>query len=407
MTRVLHLLSQRPSLTGSGVTLDSLVREAASSGIEQAVVFGVPARSEPVRVGSLEPEAHYPLEFGTSTLPFPVPGMSDVMPYESTRFSEMDEVQLGQYVTRFTEHLERVRDQVQPDVVHAHHTWIVSALARDVFKSARLVLHGHGTDLRQMELCPHLREGVLQGCARADAYCVLHEEHREAYGRAFGVPAERIHTVGTGYREDLFRPAEHEGRDAVPNKVLYAGKISESKGLGALLQAHLALRTSRPDAELHVAGSGAGPEAERLRARMDQLGDSGVQVHGRLTQEELAALMRVTDVFVLPSYYEGLPLVLVEALACGMRVVSSDVPGVVEVLAPALRDSLSLVQRPPLKSVDEPEEHEVPAYAQRLAEALERSLAMPSLEVAELEARLAPFRWRAVFEKVRAVWQGS
>ncbi|MCA8945876.1 MAG: glycosyltransferase family 4 protein, partial [Planctomycetes bacterium] len=78
--RVLHLLSQRPLLTGSGITLDALVRHAAAVGWEQRVVVGVP-QGESSSVGDLPTEHIHPLHFGGEALDFHVPGMSDVMPY--------------------------------------------------------------------------------------------------------------------------------------------------------------------------------------------------------------------------------------------------------------------------------------------------------------------------------------
>ena len=77
-------------LTGSGVTLDALVREAAKAGWDQHVVCGVPADDGNPRVGDLDASRVHPLTFasavgaGDGVLPFPVPGMSDVMPYPST-----------------------------------------------------------------------------------------------------------------------------------------------------------------------------------------------------------------------------------------------------------------------------------------------------------------------------------
>ena len=56
--------------------------------------------------------------------------------------------------------------------------------------------------------------------------------------------------------------------------------------------------------------------------------------------------MRRSTVCVLPSFYEGLPLVLVEALACGCRLVATDLPGVVDELAPRIGAALELVELP-------------------------------------------------------------
>ena len=63
MPRVLHVLSQRPSLTGSGITLDALVRHAAAAGWEQRVVVGAPKDDARPAVGGLGAEHVFPLTF--------------------------------------------------------------------------------------------------------------------------------------------------------------------------------------------------------------------------------------------------------------------------------------------------------------------------------------------------------
>ena len=102
-TRVLHTLSQRPSLTGSGVTLDAIAREAGATGWQQHALVGVPA-GDTGSIDGLEHGEISRLEFGNggeSSLDFDVPGMSDVMPYPSTRFSEMTVEQIDRYSKDF------------------------------------------------------------------------------------------------------------------------------------------------------------------------------------------------------------------------------------------------------------------------------------------------------------------
>ncbi|MBU0754771.1 MAG: glycosyltransferase family 4 protein, partial [Planctomycetes bacterium] len=78
MKKVLHLLSQRPSLTGSGITMDALVRSASQAGWRVEVVVGVPGEAPYPEVGGLPREKIHSLRFEEGELDFPVPGMSDV-----------------------------------------------------------------------------------------------------------------------------------------------------------------------------------------------------------------------------------------------------------------------------------------------------------------------------------------
>jgi len=68
MPTVLHVLSQRPSLTGSGITLDALVRNAEAAGWNQHVIVGVPADDPTPDVGNLPPSRIHPLRFGADAL---------------------------------------------------------------------------------------------------------------------------------------------------------------------------------------------------------------------------------------------------------------------------------------------------------------------------------------------------
>ncbi|MCP4541142.1 MAG: glycosyltransferase family 4 protein [Chloroflexi bacterium] len=399
--KVLHTLSQRPSLTGSGVTLDALVRHASRAGWDQCVVVGVPVENPHPAVGGLAPDQIHPLVFGTGELDFPVSGMSDVMPYPSTRFSEMTLVQLDAYCNAWRIHLQQAIADFQPDVIHAHHVWLLSSLLKDVAPEIPVVNQCHATGLRQMTLCPHLADEVKSGCSRNDRFLVLHRGHAEQLAQVLDVPHDQIHVVGAGYREDLFHA---DGSDARQEKaLLYVGKYSAAKGLPWLLDAVERLAERVPGLVLHVAGSGAGSEAEALRQRMQAMAPT-VVLHGQIGQPELASLMRRCSVGVLPSFYEGVPLVLVEALACGCRLVSTNLPGVVDQLVPHLGPFIELVSLPRLVGADSPVSEDLPAFVNDLTESIEIALSKSPLDNRGLTAALEPFTWSAVFRRVERVW---
>jgi glycosyltransferase involved in cell wall biosynthesis len=402
--RILHLLSQRPSLTGSGITLDALVRHAGVAGFKQCVVVGVPADDPTAPIGELTSECVHPLRFGLPPLNFPVPGMSDVMPYPSTRFSDLDEEQVSAYRRAWAEHLRPILDDFRPDLIHSHHVWLMSALLKDVAPEIPVVTHCHATGLRQIKLCPHLADDVRAGCSRNDAFIVLHACHAMQLQVGLGIDPARIHVVGAGYREDLFHcRGRHSKRKPA---LLYIGKYSAAKGVPWLLDAFERVLARDPAIRLHVAGGGAGEEADALRSRMDRMAPAVVQ-HGQLAQPELADLTRNCTVCVLPSFYEGLPLVLVEALACGCRLVATDLPGIMEELAPRLGDALATVELPRLETVDRPRPDDLPAFVDRLEETLESALNAPALgdPMDSMPEALTHFTWARVFNRVEEIWR--
>lgn len=402
--KVLHLLSQRPSLTGSGITLDAVVRHGATAGLEQRVVVGVPMNDPSPQVGGLCADHILPLEFGTDRLPFLVPGMSDVMPYPSAVFGAMTDREVEIYRSEWRRHLSPIIDDFEPDVIHSHHVWLMSSLLKDLAPATPVVTQCHATGLRQMELVPGLADEVREGCSRNDAFVVLRRGHSDDLARILSVPRSRIHVAGAGFRDDYFH-----ARGRSPNQppaLLYIGKYSTAKGLPFLLDAFEKLTMRYPGLQLHIAGDGSGEEAESLRGRMTAMAPR-VVLHGQLPQAELAGLMRLSAICVLPSFYEGLPLVLVEALACGCRLVATDLPGVVDELAPEIGAALEIVDLPTMAGVDTPVEEELPAFVDRLEVGLVRALEAPPVgDPAETAPEaLAGFTWGAVFKRIEHVWR--
>ncbi len=401
--RVLHLLSQRSSLTGSGVTLDALVRNAENSGWDQCVVVGVPEGDNYPAVGNLPSDKIHPLIFGNNKLPFPVPGMSDVMPYQSTKFSKMTEQQVEIYIDEWKNHLGRVISTFQPDVIHTHHIWLMSSIVKDITPNIPVLNQCHATGMRQMEFCPHLADRVKKGCARNERFQVLFEEHSKKLSEVLGINSERIHIIPSGYREDIFYSTDNNNRN--PKAILYSGKYSFAKGLPWLLDAFEKLFKKIPGLQLHIAGSGAGDEAETLKRRMIGM-KPNVELHGFLGQAELANLMRQCSVFVLPSFYEGIPLVLVEAAACGCRLISTRLPGVEKQLAPYLKENLQLVNLPGIYDMDKPVAEDLPAFVENLSDAIEISIQKAVSDVPEKGNNpfLQNFTWETIFKTVEKIW---
>ena len=157
--------------------LEALAYQAARAGWTQAAVVGLPEGCDDAE--GLE-ELHvsvFPVVFGRDGLGFAVPGMSDVMPYESSRFSSLTPGMLRAYRNAWRDHLAAVIGSFRPHVIHAHHVWITSSLIKEIAPGTPSVVHCHATGLRQMELCPDLAPEVRAGCARSDRFAVLRRGH--------------------------------------------------------------------------------------------------------------------------------------------------------------------------------------------------------------------------------------
>lgn len=193
----------------------------------------------------------------------------------------------------------------------------------------------------------------------------------------FGVPPEKICVVGTGYSSRIFydRDIRQPHRET---RLIYAGKISEKKGVYSLISALDLLGWRREDFSLRMAG-GWGDEAqhEKALAAIEQ-SDWDITLLGRLPQDALAREYSMADVFILPSFYEGLPLVLAEALACGARVVCTELPGIRPWMDGAAPGNGIVYVRPPrMTGPDTPLPEDLPAFEARLASAIRTAAALP------------------------------
>lgn len=204
MTRVLHILSQRPGRSGSGVFLAAMVREAGRRGYEQHAIVAGPSNTTAAELPPLRDDQLSTIVFPSDDAPFPVPGNSDVMPYPTTVFSRMTETEVEQYLAVSRRVMERVRDEFRPDVVHAHHLWLMTALARDVFDGIPMIATSHNAELRQMIKAPHLAPRVKPGVKNIDKVCVLTPQSIDDTIQTFNVDEQKIALTGAGYDEDLF-----------------------------------------------------------------------------------------------------------------------------------------------------------------------------------------------------------
>ncbi len=107
-------------------------------------------------------------------------------------------------------------------------------------------------------------------------------------------------------------------------RALFVGRLAPEKGLDLLIDAWSEVRARHPEARLTLVGEG--PERPALAARIVRLGlSAAVDLPGATTDP--AASLRAADLFVLPSREEGMSIALLEAMALGLPVVASDIPG--------------------------------------------------------------------------------
>jgi len=401
--KILHLLSQRPDSTGSGIYVQAMIREAYKCGYDNYLVAGVHSDCCD-NTDCIEQDKSMFVNFYNADVSYHIPGMSDVMPYESTRFCDLSEENLCEYEKAFSDILQNAVHKFKPDIIHSHHLWIVSSMARQLFPNIPMVTTCHGSDLRQFQNCPHLQERVLIGCRKIDVVMALSESQKNEIIRFYNLAPEKIIIAGAGYNDSLFYSDTKPNSD--PVQLVYAGKLSNAKGVPWFLRALQSI--SSPAWQLHLLGSGSGEEKEYCLMLAKELGEK-VHVHGALPQKILAKIMRQSHILVLPSFYEGLPLVILEGLASGCRIVATDLPGTKELLGNSDTEFITLVRTPRLRFIDKPFREDEYSFEQNLKKAIQQQINYASkcaqIDLSPIQEKLDSYTWTGIFKKVREAYQ--
>ncbi|MDJ0730127.1 MAG: glycosyltransferase [Crocosphaera sp.] len=139
---------------------------------------------------------------------------------------------------------------------------------------------------------------------------------------------DKMHVIHCGIEPDLFNKVSHQGQ---ATQLLYVGRLAFVKGLPILLESLAQLQPNYPDLCLTVIGDG--PEKEYLQQMVRELNlENQVKFVGYQSQESVRNYLQQTEIFVLSSFAEGLPVVLMEAMAAGVPVITTQIAGVSELV---------------------------------------------------------------------------
>jgi glycosyltransferase involved in cell wall biosynthesis len=227
--------------------------------------------------------------------------------------------------------------QARVELVHTHNTqpFLDAGLATLLARTPTLVHTDHGRDFPDKR-----RYMIAERVLSRFAYRVVgvSDDTSRKLVRYEKIDPRKIATIHNGIEDESVGAAANDGAKkaeiGIPREAPVVGvgaRLIELKGLEYLLQAMPTVLQRIPDAKLVIAGYG--PLEGRLRGLARDLG-VGSATHILGPRRDMAQLLRAFDVYALPSVSEGLPLILLEAMAAGCPIVATRVGGVPE----AVRD---------------------------------------------------------------------
>jgi glycosyltransferase involved in cell wall biosynthesis len=254
-------------------------------------------------------------------IPYPIPSISSMKPF-----------------------LERIKSS---DIIHAHgHPYLSSLLSAKLAKKYKkpFVLTQHNTFIEyngvwdSVEKVNDLAVGK-QTLRDADRTIVISQATRN-YVLRLGVDPSKVHVIYNGVDLDRFKPLQNVGETVrrklgIPIQAPVAATVRRlvyKNGIDTLLETARITVKENPDLVYLVIGRG--PDFVDVKAKVAQLGlERNFILAGFVSDDDLPSFYNAANFFVLPSKSgEGLPLVALEAMACGLPVVATAVGGIAEIL---------------------------------------------------------------------------
>ena len=286
---------------------------------------------------------------------------------------------------------------LKPDLVHIHHVWPAADRYLSMIARAAGVPHVVVTEHIMGEAHSRGQQALKRDeLKNADAVTAVTAAIVETLVRDYGIETVRVRIIPNGADmpdEEREAPLARRWRErflATPLKPLWvvAGRLEEQKGHDLLLDALVTLYRQGLDFTLAVAGDGS--RRGWLEQRALSLGLSPrVQFVGQL--DDVGSLLAAADGVILPSRWEGLPLVLLEAMARGRPIVATAVGGV----ADALEDGVSGTLVPP---------NDIGALAAALEHLHRRADRAWRLGQVAAEVARDRFSWHAVVDEFESVY---
>ena len=219
------------------------------------------------------------------------------------------------------------------DILHVHMSADNSFYRKALFirkaykEKKKIIIHMHGStfDLFYLERCNEAQKSqVREIFAMADAVIALSQDWKE-FLEKYICPADKIHVI---YNAVKLPPAYE--KDYSSQDMLFLGNLGKRKGTYDLIEVLPDILKAFPDAHMYFGGDG---EQEQAKALCREKGISDrVSFLGWVRGKEKEELLKKCSIYVLPTYHEGMPMSILEAMSYGMAVVSTYAGGIPHII---------------------------------------------------------------------------
>jgi glycosyltransferase involved in cell wall biosynthesis len=225
-----------------------------------------------------------------------------------------------------------VKEGWKPDIIHAHvySAGVPSVILGKIYRIPVVITeHWTGFSLHKLILFSRIKARFAMN--KAQIILPVSNDLRR-HIKAYGIK-NRFKIVPNVVNTEVFYPSPYQYQEAKnkSKRLLLVAALTPRKGITYLLEALNQIREKREDFILDIVGDGTNRDEYEKLARKTGL-NRIVKFHGLKTKRELAEFMQQCDFFVLPSLWENLPCVLIEAMACGKPIIATNVGGIKEII---------------------------------------------------------------------------
>lgn len=233
-------------------------------------------------------------------------------------------------------YLAHLLNRMQVDILHVHHIPLYLRVAKAVERSRvkGVVFTEHAKF--SIEQSKYLQNGCRVAAQQTNAFTAVSSDLKDYFVRDLNIPSSLVKVVLNGVDITRFSPERKNSilKSMLPESfigkvLIHVGRLAEAKDHKTLLSAMKQVIRNDQDVFLFLVGGG-----ELRLAIEQQVSNLGLQKCVKMLgmRSDVDKLLLGADIFVMSSKREGLPMVLMEAMSCGLPIIATDVGGISEII---------------------------------------------------------------------------